>query len=128
MRHGGGPEDGAAAGPSRKLSSAAVRVARRVPGGGSEVLPSLLRRAGGLESALILATSGAGQDHPPAGSGAEPSPPGRALTARRVGVADERGDGGAVRRGPPAGRGAPARDVMEGCPKAWRADDSCFGG
>ena len=52
-------EDGAVR-TIRKLSSAAVRVARQFPGAAEEVLPSLLE-GGRLESALILAPPGLGK-------------------------------------------------------------------
>ena len=52
-------EDGAVR-TIRKLSSAAVRVARQFPGAAEEVLPSLLE-SGRLESALILAPPGLGK-------------------------------------------------------------------
>lgn len=109
-------EDGAVR-TIRKLSSAAVRVARQFPGAAEEVLPSLLE-SGRLESALILAPPGLGKttllrDLVRAVSAGEGAPPRPGGGGRRAG-----GDRGAVRRGPPAGRG-PRTDVMEGCPKAW---------
>ena len=109
-------EDGAVR-TIRKLSSAAVRVARQFPGAAEEVLPSLLegRR---LESALILAPPGLGKttllrDLVRAVSAGEGAPP------RRVGVADERGEIAALFDGVPQLDVGPRTDVMEGCPKAW---------
>ena len=106
-------EDGAVR-TIRKLSSAAVRVARQFPGAAEEVLPSLLE-SGRLESALIL---GLGKTTLPrdlvrAVSAGEGAPP------RRVGVADERGEIAALFDGVPQLDVGPRTDVMEGCPKAW---------
>ena len=109
-------EDGAVR-TIRKLSSAAVRVARQFPGAAEEVLPSLLE-SGRLESALILAPPGLGKttllrDLVRAVSAGEGAPP------RRVGVADERGEIAALFDGVPQLDVGPRTDVMEGCPKAW---------
>ena len=109
-------EDGAVR-TIRKLSSAAVRVARQFPGAAEEVLPSLLE-GGRLESALILAPPGLGKttllrDLVRAVSAGEGAPP------RRVGVADERGEIAALFDGVPQLDVGPRTDVMEGCPKAW---------
>ena len=105
-------EDGAVR-TIRKLSSAAVRVARQFPGAAEEVLPSLLegRR---LESALILAPPGLGKttllrDLVRAVSAGEGAPP------RRVGVADERGELGV---GSLRAFLGPRVDVLAYCPKA----------
>ena len=104
-------EDGAVR-TIRKLSSAAVRVARQFPGAAEEVLPSLLE-SGRLESALILAPPGLGKttllrDLVRAVSAGEGAPP------RRVGVADERGELGAGELRYALG---PRADVLENCPK-----------
>ena len=102
-------EDGAVR-TIRKLSSAAVRVARQFPGAAEEVLPSLLE-GGRLESALILAPPGLGKttllrDLVRAVSAGE-------------GAADERGEIAALFDGVPQLDVGPRTDVMEGCPKAW---------
>lgn len=75
--------EGGAVRTIRRLSSAAVRVARQFPGAAAEVLPAL-SEGGRLESALILAPPGlgkttllrdlvravsAGEGAPPAGGG-----------------------------------------------------------
>ena len=101
----------------RKLSSAAVRVARQFPGAAEEVLPSLLE-GGRLESALILAPPGLGKttllrDLVQAVSAGE------GMAPRRVGVADERGGAARPVDGVPQLEVGPRTDVMEGCPKAW---------
>ena len=98
-------EDGAVR-TIRKLSSAAVRVARQFPGAAEEVLPSLLE-SGRLESALILAPPGLGKttllrDLVRAVSAGEGAPP------RRVGVADERGRSRRCSTGSPSWTWAPA--------------------
>ena len=118
-------EDGAVR-TIRKLSSAAVRVARQFPGAAEEVLPSLLE-SGRLESALILAPPGLGKttllrDLVRAVSAGEGAPP------RRVGVADERGEIAALFDGvAPAGRGPPHR-CDGGVSQGVGADDPASAG
>lgn len=109
-------EDGAVR-TIRKLSSAAVRVARQFPGAAEEVLPSLLE-GGRLESALILAPPGLGKTtllrdlvrgRLRRGGGASPAGGG----GRRA------GEIAALFDGVPQLDVGPRTDVMEGCPKAW---------
>lgn len=100
----------------RCLSSLNLRVARPVPGAAAEVLP-LLRRSGGVTSALILAPPGAGKTTLlrelvrglSDGEGGAPL---------RVGVADERGEIAALWEGKPELDVGKHTDVLDGCPKA----------
>lgn len=100
----------------RRLSSAAIRVARQVPGAASEVLPRLCRE-GVLRSTLILAPPGLGKTTllrdlircVSEGEGAVPL---------RVGLADERGEVAALAQGLPQLAVGRRTDVLEGCPKA----------
>ena len=106
-------EDGAVR-TIRKLSSAAVRVARQFPGAAEEVLPSLLE-GGRLERALILAPPGLGKTTLLRDLV-------RCLSddaGLRVALADERGEIAALFDGVPQLDVGPRTDVMEGCPKAW---------
>ena len=84
----------------RRLSSAAVRVARQAVGAARPVSDRLLRREGTLYSTLILAPPGAGKttllrDLIRAASDGE------GMTPHRVGVADERGEVAALWNGRP---------------------------
>ena len=100
----------------RFLSSLAIRVAREVPGAAAEAVPHLLE-GGRVKSTLILAPPGAGKttllrDLIRTLSQGGQAPP------MRVGVADERGELGAVWEGVPWLDLGPHTDIMEGCPKA----------
>ena len=101
----------------RRLSSAAVRVARQAVGAARPVSDRLLRREGTLYSTLILAPPGAGKttllrDLIRAASDGE------GMTPHRVGVADERGEVAALWNGRPQLEVGARTDVLEGCPKA----------
>ena len=101
----------------RRLSSAAVRVARQAVGAARPVSDRLLRREGTLYSTLILAPPGAGKttllrDLSRAASDGE------GMTPHRVGVADERGEVAALWNGRPQLEVGARTDVLEGCPKA----------
>ena len=92
----------------RRLSSAAVRVARQAVGAARPVSDRLVRREGTLYSTLILAPPGAGKttllrDLIRAASD------GDGMAPQRVGVADERGEVAALWNG---------RPQLEVCPKA----------
>ena len=84
----------------RRLSSAAVRVARQAVGAARPVSDRLLRREGTLYSTLILAPPGAGKTTLLRDL-IRAAPDGEGMTPHRVGVADERG------RWPPCGNGRP---------------------
>lgn len=100
----------------RELSSLNIRIARQVPGVGDPLLCQL-RRQGALPSVLVLAPPGAGKTTLlrdlirglSAGVGGAPL---------RVGVADERGELGAVYHGVPQLELGPHTDIVDGCPKA----------
>lgn len=100
----------------RRLSSAAVRVARAIPGAAWPVLPQLTRQ-GSLTDTLILGPPGQGKttllrDLIRCVSEGDRLPP------RRVGVADERGELAAVWNGQPQLELGRRTDVVEGCSKA----------
>lgn len=100
----------------RRLSSAAVRVARQVTGAARPLLKELTAD-GALPSVLILAPPGLGKTTllrdlircVSEGDG---------LAPRRVGVADERGELAALWNGRPQLELGRRADVVEGCPKA----------
>lgn len=100
----------------RELSSLNIRIARQVTGVGDKVLLQL-RDGEALPSVLVLAPPGAGKTTLlrdmirglSAGVGGPPL---------RVGVADERGELGAVYNGVPQLDLGPHTDVMDGCSKA----------
>lgn len=100
----------------RELSSLNIRIARQIIGLGEEVLLRL-RGGGFLPSVLVLAPPGAGKTTLlrdlirglSAGVGGPPL---------RVGVADERGELGAMYGGVPQLDLGPHTDVMDGCSKA----------
>jgi stage III sporulation protein AA len=100
----------------RELSSLNIRIARQIPGVGDPILCQL-RAQGALPSVLVLAPPGAGKTTLlrdlrrglSAGMGGAPL---------RVGVADERGELGAVHNGVPQLELGPHTDVVDGCPKA----------
>lgn len=100
----------------RELSSLNIRIARQVTGAGDKIL-CRLRKNGALPSVLILAPPGAGKTTLlrdmirglSAGVGGQPV---------RVGVADERGELGAMYDGVPQLDLGPHTDVMDGCAKA----------
>ena len=100
----------------RELSSVNIRIARQVKGIGNEILHQL-RSEGTLPSVLVLAPPGAGKTTLlrdlirglSAGVGGPPL---------RVGVADERGELGAMYDGIPQLDLGPHTDVMDGCGKA----------
>lgn len=100
----------------RELSSLNIRIARQVTGVGDEILLQL-RGEGALPSVLVLAPPGAGKTTLlrdiirglSAGVGGPPV---------RVGVADERGELGAMYEGVPQLDLGPHTDVMDGCTKA----------
>lgn len=100
----------------RELSSLNIRIARQIIGLGDEVLLRL-RGKGALPSVLVLAPPGAGKTTLlrdlirglSAGVGGAPV---------RVGVADERGELGALYGGVPQLDLGPHTDVMDGCSKA----------
>lgn len=100
----------------RELSSLNIRIARQIIGLGEEVLLRL-REGGCLPSVLVLAPPGAGKTTLlrdlirglSAGVGGPPL---------RVGVADERGELGAMYGGVPQLDLGPHTDVMDGCSKA----------
>lgn len=100
----------------RWVSSLALRVARELPGLAAGVLPKLWSE-NGLESTLILSPPGGGKttllrDVIRCLSSGEGCP------ARRVGLADERGEVAAMAQGHPTLDIGPRCDVMDGCPKA----------
>ena len=100
----------------RELSSLNIRIARQIPGIGDEPLRRI-RSGGTLPSVLVLAPPGAGKTTLlrdlirglSAGVGGPPL---------RVGVADERGELGAMYGGLPQLDLGPHTDVMDGCSKA----------
>lgn len=100
----------------RELSSVNIRIARQIKGIGNEVLHQL-RVEGTMPSVLVLAPPGAGKTTLlrdlirglSAGVGGPPL---------RVGVADERGELGAMYDGIPQLDLGPHTDVMDGCGKA----------
>ena len=100
----------------RELSSMNIRIARQITGVGNEMLLRL-RRDGAMPSVLVLAPPGAGKTTLlrdmirglSAGVGGSPL---------RVGVADERGELGAMYDGVPQLDLGPHTDVMDGCAKA----------
>lgn len=100
----------------RELSSLNIRIARQVTGVGNELLFQL-RGEAVLPSILVLAPPGAGKTTLlrdiirglSAGVGGPPV---------RVGVADERGELGAMYDGVPQLDLGPHTDVMDGCSKA----------
>ncbi len=100
----------------RELSSINIRIARQIKGIGNELLHQL-RAEDALPSVLVLAPPGAGKTTLlrdlirglSAGVGGPPL---------RVGVADERGELGAVYGGVPQLDLGPHTDVMDGCGKA----------
>lgn len=100
----------------RELSSLNIRIARQVTGVGDKLLLQL-RDGGALPSVLVLAPPGAGKTTLlrdmirglSTGVGGLPL---------RVGVADERGELGAVYDGVPQLDLGPHTDVMDGCSKA----------
>ena len=100
----------------RKLSSAAIRVARQVRNSSGPVLNGLCP-GGRLSSTLILAPPGAGKTtllrdlvrRVSDGDGCQP---------RRVSLMDERGEVAALYSGCPQLDVGSRTDVMEGCPKA----------
>ena len=99
----------------RELSSLSLRVAREFKGLCREVLLKLWGEHG-LENTLILSPPGGGKttllrDLIRAISAGDRCP------ARRVGVADERGELAAVSGGVPTLDIGPRSDVMSGCPK-----------
>lgn len=100
----------------RELSSLNIRIAREVTGIGDEIL-SQLRAEGELPSALILAPPGAGKTTLLRDliRGLSSGVGGRAV---RVGVADERGELGAVYNGVPQLDLGPHTDIVDGCGKA----------
>lgn len=99
----------------RELSSLNIRIARQVTGVGDKLLLQL-RDGGALPSVLVLAPPGAGKTTLlrdmirglSTGVGGLPL---------RVGVADERGELGAVYDGVPQLDLGPHTDVMDGAPK-----------
>lgn len=100
----------------RRLSSAALRVARQFPGAARESVPRLCRD-GRLCSTLILAPPGLGKttflrDLVRCVSEGEGTLP------LRVGLADERGEVAALSQGTPQLEVGRRTDVLEGCPKA----------
>ena len=100
----------------RELSSLNIRIARQVPGIGDEPLRRI-RSGDALPSVLVLAPPGAGKTTLlrdlirglSAGVGGP---------SLRVGVADERGELGAMYGGTPQLDLGPHTDVIDGCPKA----------
>lgn len=100
----------------RELSSVNIRIARQIKGVGDEILRRLYEE-GALPSVLVLAPPGAGKTTLlrdlirglSAGAGGPPL---------RVGVADERGELGALHDGIPQLDLGPHTDVMDGCGKA----------
>lgn len=100
----------------REISSMNIRVARQVTGVGNDILCQL-RAEEVLPSVLVLAPPGAGKTtllrDMIRGLSAGVGGP-----ALRVGVADERGELGAVCHGVPQLDLGPHTDVMDGCSKA----------
>lgn len=100
----------------REISSLNIRIARQVTGIGEEIVHALCEE-GAVPSMLILAPPGAGKTTLlrdmirclSAGIGG---------ASMRVGVADERGELGAVYRGMPQFDLGPHTDIMDGCSKA----------
>lgn len=101
----------------RRLSSAAVRVARQIPGGAAAVASRLCRPDGTLESTLILAPPGAGKTTLLRDLIRSVSD-GEGFRSQRVGVADERSEVAALWNGRPQLSVGAHTDVVEGCPKA----------
>lgn len=100
----------------REMSSLSLRIAREFKGLAGPILPKLWGEAE-LENTLILSPPGGGKttllrDLIRALSAGEGCP------ARRVGVADERGELAAVAEGMPTMDLGPRSDVMDGCPKS----------
>lgn len=100
----------------RSVSSVSLRVARELQGLAKPILPKLWGESG-LENTLILSPPGGGKttllrDLIRCLSAGEGCP------ARRVGVADERGELAAMADGAPTLDVGPRTDVMDGCPKA----------
>lgn len=100
----------------RSISSINIRIARQIPGIGNELL-RCLRSDGNMPSILVLAPPGAGKTTLlrdlirgiSAGVGG---------SALRVGVADERGELGAMWDGVPQLDLGPHTDIADGCNKA----------
>lgn len=98
-----------------QISSAAIRIAKEVPGAAAGVLEDLLEN-GALQSTLILSPPGRGKTtllrdlirRISDGEGTVPL---------RVGVADERGELAAMELGVPQMDIGSHTDVMDGCPK-----------
>ena len=100
----------------RPLSSAAVRIARQIPGAAAGIWPELFR-TGRLENTLILAPPGAGKTtllrdvirRLSQGEGCSPM---------RVSLADERGEVAALYNGCPQLDVGGRTDILSHCPKA----------
>lgn len=113
---GTGVMEGGALSNLRSVSSVSLRVAREFQGLAKPILPKLWGEQG-LENTLILSPPGGGKttllrDLIRCLSAGEGCP------ARRVGVADERGELAAMADGMPTLDVGPRTDVMDGCPKA----------
>lgn len=107
-------KDGAVAN-LRSVSSLAIRVAREAPGVANAVLDRLVDN-GQLQNTLILSPPGRGKttllrDLIRCISN------GNGVTARRVGIADERGELAAMYEGAPQMDVGIHTDVLDGCPK-----------
>ncbi len=100
----------------RQISSASIRVARQVRGVADSVLGKLCRE-GQLESTLILAPPGAGKTTLLRDIIRKVSQ-GEDCAAKRVSLADERGEVAALWGGVPQLDVGSRTDVMEGCSKA----------
>lgn len=100
----------------RCISSLNIRIARQIPGIGNKLLCSI-RAKGNVPSVLVLAPPGAGKTTLlrdlirglSSGVGG---------TSLRVGVADERGELGAMWNGVPQLDLGPHTDILDGCSKA----------
>lgn len=103
-------------GTMKQISSLALRVAREIPGAAVPLLPQL-QEQGRLQHTLILSPPGRGKttllrDLVRCVSD------GQGIPARRVGLADERGELAAMFGGVPQMNIGAHTDVVDGCPKA----------
>lgn len=103
-------------GTMKQISSLALRVAREVPGAAVPLLESL-QEEGRLQNTLILSPPGRGKTTLLRDL-ARCVSDGQGITARRVGLADERGELAAMYGGLPQMNIGAHTDVVDGCPKS----------